>query len=164
MNELIGQFFGHEAGPVVQFIKYVVSGGVATFVDVLVFYTMSWKILPAMRENDPMARLLRLKVIHVEENDRSRRFIINTAVAFIFSNLSAYLLSIFWVFQGGKHSWWMELILFYAVSGLSIVIGTAIGWLLIRKLHLSTTFSYITKGISALLINFVCRKFIIFKG
>ena len=164
MNDLWQQFIGHEAGPLVQFIKYVLAGGVATAVDVFCFYTLSWKLLPAMKENDPVARLLKLKITPIDEQTRSRRFIINTIIAFIFSNFTAYLINIFWVFSAGRHAWWVELALFYAVSGASIFIGTTIGWVLIRVFHLSTTFSYVTKGIAALLINFVCRKFIIFKG
>ncbi|HBA85338.1 MAG TPA: hypothetical protein DCZ95_14725 [Verrucomicrobia bacterium] len=164
LNDLWMQFTTHNAGPLVQFIKYALAGGVATAVDVCIFYTLSWKFLPAMKDNDPVARLLKLKIKPIDDQTRSRRFIINTAIAFCFSNLTAYLINIFWVFQAGRHAWWVELALFYAVSGISIVIGTFIGWLLIRVFHLSTTFSYVTKGIAALLINFVCRKFIIFKG
>jgi len=35
---------------------------------------------------------------------------------------------------------------------------------MIKWFHLSTTASYVSKMIASLLINFVCRKFIIFKG
>ena len=164
LSDIWTQLTTPNAGPMVQFIKYVLSGGVATAVDVFIFYTLCWKLLPAMKENDPVARLFKLQVKPIDEQTRSRRFIINTCIAFMFSNLTAYLINIFWVFSAGRYAWYVELGLFYAVSGLSIFIGTFIGWVLIRVFHLSTTFSYVTKGIAALLINFVCRKFIIFKG
>ena len=150
--------------PWVQFVKYALGGGVATAVDVLVFYTMSWKIVPALNDADPIVRKLRLAITHVDEETRSRRFILNSACAFVFSNLTAYLINVFWVFEPGRYAWYVEIGLFYAVSGLSIFIGTFLGWLLIRTLHLSTTYSYVTKIISALLINFVCRKYVVFKG
>ncbi|MFH0880396.1 MAG: GtrA family protein, partial [Lentisphaerota bacterium] len=164
MNGIVEQFMGHEAGPLVQFIKYAIGGVAATAVDVLCFYTLSWKLLPAMKENDPVARLLKLKIHHIEEDVRSRRFVINTCISFLFSNFTAYVINVFWVFHAGKYAWYVELGLFYAVSGISIAIGTFLGWVLIRAFHLSTTSSYATKGISALMINYVCRKFLIFNG
>lgn len=164
INDIIQQFLGHESGPLVQFVKYALGGVAATAVDVLVFFTLSWKLIPALRENDPLVRLLKLKVHHIEENVRSRRFVINTCISFMFSNFTAYVINIFWVFHGGKYAWYIELGLFYLVSGISIAIGTFLGWLLIRAFHLSTTSSYVTKGVSALMINYVCRKFLIFNG
>jgi len=164
MNDILQQFMGHDSGPVIQFIKYAIAGGVATAVDVVAFYFLSWRILPALKEDDPLLKFIPLKIKPVEEHVRSRRFVINTAIAFIFSNFSAYLINILWVFESGRHSWPVELALFYAVSGISLAIGTAIGWVLIKRLHLSTTASYIAKGVSALLVNFVCRKFIIFRA
>lgn len=165
MNEIIQQFLDREsAGPLVQFIKYALAGGVATAVDIAVFYLVAWKLIPALREDDPVVRALKLKVHPVTEAQRSARFVYVTLIAFMFSNLTAYLINIFWVFQPGRHVWWIELLLFYAVSGISIFIGGGLGWVLIKWFHLSTTASYACKMIASLLINFVCRKFIIFKG
>jgi len=164
MHDIIQQFMSHDAGPVIQFLKYGITGAIATGVDVLVFYALSWKFLPAMKENDPLARLLKLKITPVAEEVRSRRFIINTIIAFFFSNTTCYIINILWVFEPGKYAWYIEMAMFYGASGISIALGTAIGWMMIRWFHLSTTSSYIAKGICALLINFAARKFIIFKG
>lgn len=164
MEEFLQQFLQREATPLIQFIKYAISGGVATGVDILIFYLVAWKLIPALREDDPIVTRLRLKVKAVTEEQRSRRFIYVTLIAFFFSNMTAYLLNIFWVFEAGRHVWYVELLLFYAVSGASIFIGTAIGWVMIKWFHLSTTASYASKMIASLLINFVCRKFFVFKG
>lgn len=164
MDELLQQFLQRDAGPVVQFIKYSLAGGVATAVDVLVFYLVAWRFIPSLRPDDPVVLRLGLTVLPVTEEERSRRFIYVTLVAFMFSNLTAYLINIFWVFEPGRHVWYVELLLFYAVSGISIFIGTAIGWGMIRWFHLSTTASYAGKLVAALLINFVCRKYFIFNG
>ncbi|NCC51746.1 MAG: GtrA family protein [Spartobacteria bacterium] len=164
MNDIIQQFLGREAGPLVQFIKYAFTGVIATSVDVLVFYALSWKLLPAMKENDPLAKLFKLSITHVEEDVRSRRFIINTIIAFFFSNTTCYIINVLWVFESGRYAWYIEMALFYGASGISIALGTAVGWAMIKWFHLSTTSSYIAKGVAALLINFAARKFIIFKG
>lgn len=165
MDGFLQQFLDRDsAGPLVQFIKYALAGGVATVVDVAVFYLVAWKFIPALQETDPVVRLLKLKVHPVTEAQRSVRFVYITAIAFLFSNLTAYLINIFWVFQPGRHVWWVELLLFYAVSGISLFLGGSLGWVLIKWFHLSTTASYLCKMIASLMINFVCRKFIIFKG
>ncbi len=164
MDEVLQQFLQRDAGPVVQFIKYAIAGGVATAVDIFVFYLVAWKFLPALRGDDPLVVRLKLKVHPVTEEQRSRRFVYVTLIAFMFSNLTAYLINIFWVFEPGRHAWYVELALFYAVSGISIFLGTGIGWILIKWFHVSTTASYISKMIASLLINFVCRKYFVFKG
>ena len=148
----------------VQFIKYAMCGGVATGVDMLVFYLLSWLVLPALRDNDPVVRLLRLRVRPVDERVRARRFVINTVATFMVSNLAAYLLNIHWVFEPGRHPWYIEIGLFYAVSGISVALGTGLGWAMIRWLHFSTTASYAGKLVASLMINYVCRKFVIFRG
>lgn len=164
MPDFLQQFFEHDAGPLVQFIKYAIGGGIATGVDIMVFYLVAWKFLPALREDDPVVVRLGLKVRPVTEAQRGSRFITITIIAFMFSNLTAYLINIYWVFEPGRHAWYLELLLFYAVSGISIAIGTAVGWIMIKWFHLSTTASYVSKLIASLMINFICRKFIIFKG
>jgi putative flippase GtrA len=164
MQEILQQFLQRDASPLIQFLKYAIAGGFATGVDMLAFFFLAWRVFPALRENDPLVTRLQLTVRHVEESDRSRRFVICTAIAFIFSNLTAYLINIYWVFQPGRHAWYIELALFYAVSGVSIVIGTALGWSLIRYLHISTSFSYIGKMFASLMINYVCRKYFVFNG
>lgn len=164
MQQILQQFLQRDASPLVQFLKYAIGGGVATGVDMLVFFFLAWRVFPALRENDPVATRLHLSVTPVEEEDRSRRFVMCTALAFVFSNLTAYLINIVWVFEPGRYSWPVELALFYAVSGFSICVGTLLGWAMIRFLHLSTSFSYVGKLMAALMINYVCRKYFVFKG
>lgn len=154
---------GRDAGPVAQFVKYALCGGLATAVDMAVFFFMSWKILPALRDSDPLARRLRLRVRPVDESRRASRFLVNTAVAFLFSNVTAYLLNVAWVFTRGRHEPGTEVALFLAVSAASVSIGAAVGWGLIRWFHWSTSLSYVAKVAAALLLNFAGRKWIVFQ-
>ena len=85
-------------------------------------------------------------------------------VCFMVSNLTAYVLNIFFVFKAGKYSRGKELGLFYLVSCLSVGIGVAIGAVLIQMFGLSTSSSYIAKAASTTLINYAARKLIIFHG
>lgn len=165
MNDILQQFLQRDAGPVVQFFKYAIGGGVATSVDIVLFYLFAWKIIPALRADDPIVSRLGLQVRPVTEEQRSFRFALITAIAFLFSNFTAYVINIYWVFTPDPaKSKLVELAQFYAVSGASIFIGTFIGWVMIKMFHLSTTSSYVSKLIAALMINFVARKFFIFQG
>lgn len=164
MDDIIQQFMQRDATPEVQFIKYALSGGVSMVVDALIFYTFACTLFPALKPDDPLRRIIPLPAHEIGNRQRSRNFVINTLIAFMFSNFVAYLINIHWVFAPGRHTPALELTLFYAVSAFSIFFGTALGWMMIRKLKLSTTFSYAGKIIGATLINFVCRKYLIFAG
>lgn len=164
LEEFLNQLLQRESHWAIQFVKYILCGGLATVTDILVFYILSWRIFPALKPDDIVVRILRLKIKDITEGRRARNFVINTAIAFIFSNFVAYLSNLLWVFEPGRHAWYIEISLFYAVSLISLALGTFLGWCMIKFLKLSTTSSYIGKMIAAVLINFVCRKFVIFKG
>ena len=164
MKQILKQFFQREAHPLVQFIKYAIAGGIATAVDVLVFYTLSWRLIPALRPDDPMVRLLGISVAAIDEVVRSHHYIINRAITFLFSNLTAYLVNIAWVFKPGRHKRWLEVALFYAVSIVSFAVGTFLGWLMIAVFGMNTTWAYVANMLVSLMINYVCRKYFVFKG
>ena len=85
-------------------------------------------------------------------------------LAFLVANRVPYLINIYWVLQPGKQHWLVEIGLFYAVSGISVGIGTVMmGWL-IRKYGMRTTFAFGANLVSALFIKFAARKYFIFSG
>lgn len=164
MKHILKQFFQREAHPFIQFIKYGISGGLATAVDVLIFYILAWKVFPALRADDPVVELLGFGVVPITEAVRSQNYVINKTITFLFSNLTAYIVNVLWVFKPGRHKLWVEILLFYLVSSISYVLGTFIGWLLIHAFGLSTTVAYLANMVASLMINYVCRKYLIFKG
>ncbi len=147
-----------------QFAKYALAGLVATAVDVGIFYLVAITLLPALTPNDPVARLFGLSIAPLAENIRSSHYVWGKVIAFMFSNLACYWVNIRWVFTPGRHKRHVEMALFFAVSTTSFVLGTALGWLLIRTSGLPTTYAYIANGAASLAINFAGRKFIVFKG
>ncbi len=164
MKHILKQFGSKDAHVSVQFVKYGIGGVIATSVDVVVFFLISMTIFPALLPDEYLVQLLNLDVPLIEEAIRERNFVINSVMAFMFSNLTAYLINVWWVFHGGRHSRHMEIVLFYIVSILSVAAGTVIGWGLIRYFGYSTEFAFATRIVSAILINFAGRKFIVFKG
>jgi len=164
MDGILLQFTRRQAHPAVQFIKYGIAGAFATIVDVLVFYCAAIFLLPALTPEDPVARLLGLRLAALGEGVRSSRYVWDKTIAFLFSNLAAYIVNRAWVFTPGRHRQAVEFLLFTAVSVASFSAGTALGWLLIHWTGLPTTYAYAANMFASVAINYVCRKFIVFKN
>ncbi len=167
MKKQIQAFLAEKDNRLVQFIKYGLCGGAATAVDMIVFFLFAWLVFPALTESDPFTKLLgflNLDIRAVSESVRLRNYWIDKAICFLFSNFTAYILNVLFVFKAGKHKRHHELMLFYAVSLISFFVGTFTGAWLIKAFGIDTTYSYIAAMISALLINYAGRKFFIFHG
>jgi putative flippase GtrA len=187
MQNIWAQFTRREASALVQFIKYSICGVGAVTVHIAVFFLLSWLIIPALNDKDILVRLFHLSAGDISDAVRARNAMINNALAFIFSNLTAYLLNILWVFESGRRyppvdfflnklgfiqramlracaHRTVEVALFYAVSGVAVVIGTFLMGILINQWHFTTTVAFGAQFVSAALINFALRKFMIFKG
>ncbi len=147
-----------------QFIKYVISGCIATTTHIIVFHLVAWKMFSALQANDWFVRLFNLPVHELDDATRSRNSMMGNGIAFIISNFVAYLINIYWVFVPGRHHWVIEISLFYLVSGVAILIGTALMGILIRRFGMLTTYAFGSNLFAALMINYAMRKFFIFKG
>ena len=164
MQHIIRQFTSKEHGPLVQFIKYGIGGGAATAVHVVIFYTMASVVFPALTADDLAVRLLGFPVAEIDDALRARLTALDNFIAFLFSNFVAYIINIKWVFEDGRHSRSVECLMFFAVSGISIAVGTGIAWGLIRWFGLTTTVAFISNIVASVMINYAMRKFVIFKG
>ncbi|NLB59650.1 MAG: GtrA family protein [Lentisphaerae bacterium] len=164
MHAIFQQFLQRKASLPIQFIKYSIAGGIAVLLNMIIFYLLAWLVLPALGAEDPLVRLSGISVAPLADALRAQRAVINNCLAFLLSNLAAYLLNIYWVFEPGRHSKIMEISMFYLVSGSSFAIGTALMWVLINYLGWSTTIAFGAELICAALINFIARKYFIFKG
>jgi putative flippase GtrA len=164
MKTLLRQFGSRDQHtPFVQFIKYGISGGIATLVHVACFYTLATTLFPALTPDDIIARFLNLSASTAPDAIRARNSTLDNVIAFMASNLAAYLINIAWVFKPGRHHPFLEFLFFYLWSGISIGAGSLIMWLLIHLLGLATTFAFIVNVVVCLLINFIVRKHLVFK-
>ncbi len=170
MKNIIQQFKGREASPLIQFIKYSIAGGMATAVCITTFYIMSLFVLNALSSDDIIIELLRrfagidINIESLTDGIRMRNAAINNSVAFMISNFVCYLINIAWVFKPGRHHWAVEIGLFYLVSGVSFALGTGLQSLLIAQFGIQTTIAFGSNLVTALLINYAMRKFVIFNG
>lgn len=149
---------------IIQFIKYGLCGGLANVVHIVVFHIAAWVIFPALEEGDLFVRFFRLIVQEIDVATRSLNSMLSNGIAFLCSNTVAYITNVLWVFKAGRHNRTVELLLFYSVAGVSILVGTGIMGLLIRLFEIRTTYAFVINVICAVLFNFAFRKYVIFKG
>ena len=160
----IASFLGNDSGNLFQFIKYGVSGCIATAIHIIIFHLVAWKVFFALQSRDWFVKIFKLPIKELDDATRSRNSMLSNGTAFLVSNLVAYLLNIYWVFVPGRYHWVLEITLFYLVSGVAIVIGTSIMGVLIRRFGMLTTYAFASNLFAALMINYAMRKFFIFNG
>jgi len=148
----------------IQFIKYALVGGLATGVHILIFHLIAWKVFPSLQEKDHAVRLLKLKIHRINDATRSRNSMIGNFIAFLVANMVAYICNVLFVFQAGKYHVVIEILLFYAVSGVSAALGTTLMGILIRRFGLLTTYAFSANIVTAVMFNYAMRKFFIFQG
>lgn len=149
---------------VIQFIKYAIAGGVATLTHICIFHLIAWRLFPALQEHDHAVRMLKLKIVTINDYQRSRNSMIANVLAFLVANMVAYITNILWVFEAGRYHFVIEILMFYAVSGFSAFIGTGLMGVLIRRFGMLTTYAFVSNILTAVLINYAVRKFFIFNG
>lgn len=177
-----------KSNPALQFIKYGLCGGVATLVDLIVFFVLATVVVQAVQPSDPLlvlwagihdqlvrflpsladttwlASCFHFDLPVMDEDRRLVTFIIDKTIAFLFSNTTAYVTNVLWVFKAGRHSRRKEVFLFTAVSGTSYLVGLFLTYILIHHFGLPSSITYGALVVASVLINYVCRKYVIFKG
>ncbi len=85
-------------------------------------------------------------------------------IAFIPANFTAYGLNRWLVFTPGRHTPQRELTLFTLISFLSFSLGELIPFWLIQNLEIPRALIHFSFIISSALVNFICRKFLVFEN
>jgi putative flippase GtrA len=155
---------GLEAGGLAQFIKYGAAGATATVLHIIAFFLLSWKVFPALSANDVFVKLFGIETQVLTDALRARNCMLNNTITFFFTNMVAYVLNILCVFKRGRHHIVVEILLFYAVSAVSLVIGTGLMGFLISHFGMQTTYAFIANIVTSVMINYAMRKFVIFKA
>ncbi len=147
----------HEVPPLIQFVVYAICGGLATAVYVGVSLMLSHTIIPAM---DGMT----VNGAPISHSHRARNAFINNTIAFLIANVVGYITNVMFVFKSGRHSPVMEFMLFTAGNCVAFLISQFAGPYLIKRFGMKTTHALMTNVVASMLLNFVIRKFIVFKG
>lgn len=136
----------------IQITKYGVCGLLVTFIHIIFVYTLGSTVNPAIGE-------------HIEKDIKETRTIINNVIAFILSNTIAFKLNVNFVFESGRHSKSKEILLFFAVSAVSFFSGLLSIPLVFDLIQTNKGIEHLANLafiISSALVNFICRKYIIF--
>lgn len=146
-----------DAHPLLQFMKYGLCGVAAAVTHNGVMIALSLTLYPAGK-----GMLVDGQVI--SEALRSHNLVLNNAIAWPFGTLVAYWLNIAFVFTPGRHSKWMEMVLFWIISAIGFFPGAFVVHWMAEGLGLPSTISQLGFIFTSVLVNFLCRKFVIFKG
>ena len=164
LKERFNHYLSHDAPPLVQFIKYGMAGGIATVTHVFMFFLAGFLLFPCVAESDPLVKLFGLAAPAVNEALRAKNAVFSNICAFFVSNTVCYIINRLFVFRPGRHHVVIEFFLFLAVSAVSMVIGTTLMGVLIQHFSVETTYAFGANIFSSLAINYVMRKFFVFKG
>jgi putative flippase GtrA len=95
---------------------------------------------------------------------RAANLLINNIIGFLIANVVAYITNILFVFKGGRHHPALEFVYFTLISGIAFVISQAAGPWLVNRFGIPTNLAILSNVLTSMLLNFVCRKFFVFKS
>jgi len=134
----------------IQFGKY----GVCGVLSVVVFFA----VVKTGEQFHPERFTLDLP-----ESQRSLNLFVLHLAAFLPSNFAAYTLNRWLVFTPGRHSTRKELSLFTLISFISFAIGELIPVWLVNSFNVPNNVAHFSFIISSAMVNFACRKFLVFE-
>ena len=147
----------HNVPGLVQFAVYGVFGTLSTVIYTGVSLFLSYKVIPAIGG-------MIVNGAPITDSHRAKNALINNCIAFLIANVFAYTTNVLFVFKQGLHGPVVEFLLFTAGSGTSFLLSQFAGPYLIKRYGMRTQMALVTNVIASMLMNFVIRKFIVFKG
>ena len=150
LRTILAALHSRDVHPVIQFFKYAVCGVAALVVHTAIFFLLASFVLPSLETNVS------------DDGIRANHALINTGIAFIFSNATVYWLNHRWVFTPGRHAKLNEFLYFTLVNAPGAVSGVAVQDWLIRTHGWPAWAAFAGFVLPNVLVNFTCRKFFIF--
>jgi len=134
----------------IQFGKY----GVCGVISVVVLLLVTWVARHLYPESfamtlDPGTRAFNNSVVQF--------------MAFLPSNFTAYALNRWLVFTPGRHSTKVEITLFTVISLISFSLGLVLPVWLVNAYNIPNGAADLSFVISSAMVNFACRKFLVFE-
>lgn len=140
-----------EAPWLIQFGKYGMCGVLATVIHNVTFFWLSSSVIPAFESAG------------LENSTRAWRIVFNNLLAFIPSNLFVYFANLAIVFTGGRHHRVLEFLFFTLVNLIAMIPALALAWTAAVS-GAETPYAQLIFIVCAAMMNFICRKFFVFKG
>ena len=151
-----------------QIFKYGVVGILATVINLVVAEICAAHVWPCLTANDLLVQWgvfdLTDATFVITDSTRAVRAVYCNFAGFFVANLVCWFLNRLFVFTPGRHRWFVEYALFLAGSGFAIACGSAAIWALVKFYGVQTSWSFIINVAVSVAVNFVVRKFFVFKG
>ncbi len=129
-----------------DFIKFLIVGGLATVVDVLVFNIFALYIFKPVIANDDL------------------RIVISNIIAFIFGLITNFLLSRNYFFKGySDKSREIEFIIFTIIGIIGFIINTLVVWILFSKFGIIEPIAKFVAVAVSFMWNFIARKIFLYR-
>jgi putative flippase GtrA len=142
---------------IVQLAVYGFCGVLATVVAVTQIVILSKTVIPAYEG-------MMVDGAAISDDLRAKNLLINNTISFLTTNVFVYFMNVMLVFKRGRHHPWMEFLYFTVINGLSFGLSQVAGPWLVHQFGVGTNVAIATNTVFAALINFVARKFFVFKG
>lgn len=156
-KQLWQTLLSRDSQPSLQFFKYAVCGIAAATLHNSVMATLSLTLFPAGE-----GMVMNGEVI--SDTLRADHLVLNNAIAWPFGTALAYWLNTLLVFTPGKHSKTVEVLLFWIISAIGFFPGGFVVHWLAEGLGLPSTLAQLGFVFTSVAVNFLSRKFIIFKS
>lgn len=147
-----------------QIFKYGVIGVLATIINLAVAELCAAWVWPCLGADDIFVKYLGFDSVVIADATRATLAVYCNLVGFFVANVVCWLLNRRYVFTPGRHHWLLEYLYFLAGSGFAILVGSAAIWYLVRFHGMQTTYSFVINVLVSVSVNFVVRKFFVFKG
>ena len=158
------RFLSNDSGPFAQFVKYGAIGVASTLVQMAVFYVLASTCCRCLGADDWAVKWFGLPHVDVPHVVRGFRFAVDTVLGFTVANVFCWLMNRAFVFRPGKFAWYKEFGMFFGAAAGAMALATGISWMLIHLAGLQTTIALFIEVAVSFLVNFIARKFFIFKG
>lgn len=135
-----------------QVFRYLCTGALAVGVRVVFFYVFSIWWPSSLAHTD------------LSNGQRAVNNLIAISLAFVMSNIAAYLTNRAWVFQPGRHSHAKEFAIFTAISVAGLGLGAAAGPGMIAVFGISGHVALFNSLAIQTVTNYLGRKYIVFSN
>lgn len=140
-----------------QLTIYGFCGVLATVVSVGQIVILSKTIIPAYE-----GMIVNGQVI--DDALRARNLLINNTIAFLTTNVFVYFINILLVFKQGRHHPLLEFLFFTLINAISFIISQIAGPWLVHQFGIATNIAIFSNTFFSAIVNFLARKFFVFKG
>lgn len=151
-------------GLIWQIFKYGVIGVIATVINLVVAELCAAYVWPCLGPDDLFVMHFGFSSAAIDDALRAELAVYCNFVGFFIANIVCWLLNRRYVFTPGRHSPFVEYLYFLAGSGFAIACGSVVIWVLVRYYGMQTTYSFVINVLVSVSVNFVVRKFFVFKG